>query len=94
MTGGVIPPNPENQLKFYRDQSFANTIFHETAQQNISAPPEKADYDQWNVSVGMKTEIRRTVKGVYGNKSDNWEIKDYRICWLVKLTSHTHNQSI
>ncbi|KFA69532.1 hypothetical protein S40285_07268 [Stachybotrys chlorohalonatus IBT 40285] len=79
--GGVIPPTPENRLKFYRDQSFANTILHEASQQNVSVPPDQTDYDQWTLSAGMKEEISRTVEGIFGNKSTTWEITDYRICW-------------
>ncbi len=83
----MIPPNPENQLKFYRDQSFANTIFHQAAKQNISVPPDHLDYDQWNLSPGMKAEVDRTIRGIYGNKADSWEITDYRICWQVPSIS-------
>ncbi|KAK8096157.1 hypothetical protein PG999_014179 [Apiospora kogelbergensis] len=90
--GGVVPPNPENQLKFCRDQSFANTMFHETAGQNISVPPLQSDYDQWNLSPGMKAEIARTVKGIYGGKSSDWDITNHRICW--DLVTPTQDQII
>lgn len=83
--GGVIPPTPENRLKFYRDQSFANTILHEASQQNVSVPPDQTDYDQWTLSAGMKEEISRTVEGIFGNKSTTWEITDYRICWYAQI---------
>ncbi|KAI1429746.1 sarcosine oxidase-like protein [Xylaria sp. FL1777] len=79
--GGVIPPNSENRIKFYRDVSFNNTIRHEVTGKNISIPPSRADYDQWNLSSGMKEEVRQTCKGIYGNASDTWELKDYRVCW-------------
>ncbi|KAI0107547.1 sarcosine oxidase-like protein [Nemania sp. FL0031] len=79
--GGVIPPNSENRIKFYRDVSFTNTIRHEVTGKDISVPPSRADYDQWNVSLGMKEEVRQTCKGIYGNASDTWELKDYRVCW-------------
>ncbi|KAK9769255.1 putative FAD dependent oxidoreductase domain-containing protein [Seiridium cardinale] len=89
-TGGVIPTNPENQIKFYRDVSFTNTILHEAAGQNISVPPNRADYDQWNLSPGMKTEVGLTVKGIYGDKSADWKFTDYRICWDAITPSQDH----
>lgn len=29
----------------------------------------------------MKDEIARTVKGIYGAPSEDWEIINHRICW-------------
>ena len=80
-TGGSIPPNAENQLKFYRDVSFTNTIFHEASGQNISAPPSQHDYAQWELSPGMKQEVGLVSKGIYGEKSKSWELEKFRICW-------------
>ncbi|KAI0143780.1 sarcosine oxidase-like protein [Xylariaceae sp. FL1272] len=79
--GLAMPPNSENRVKFTRDVSFTNTIRHERSGQNVSVPPDGNDYDQWQLSPGMKRELRQVCHGIYGSVSDDWELKDYRICW-------------
>ncbi|VBB84701.1 Putative Sarcosine oxidase [Podospora comata] len=79
--GGSLPPNSDNQLKVYRDESFRNTVLHEASGQEISVPPSKPSYDQWDLSPGMKKEIRSSFEGIFGEKAKNWELFNYRICW-------------
>ena len=80
-TGGSIPPNTANQLKFYRDVSFTNTIYHEASRQSISMPPIKHDYAQWELSPGMQKEVKLVSQGIYGEKGKDWRLENYRICW-------------
>lgn len=79
--GGNLPPNSDNQLKVYRDESFTNTIHHEASGQDISAPPDRADYGQWELSPGMKEEVRLVFKGIFGKEAADWKLHNYRICW-------------
>jgi hypothetical protein len=80
--GGSIPPNPEKELKLWRDVPFKNTVKHSSGRL-ISMPPEKPDYGQWDVSSAMKAEIGEVSKAVFGRKIEAFPIGDYRICWFV-----------
>lgn len=47
----------------------------------VSAPPEEADYAQWNVSARLQEDIRNAKKAFYGKKADNWKMLKHRVCW-------------
>ncbi|KAK0659138.1 putative sarcosine oxidase [Cercophora samala] len=79
--GGSLPPNSNNELKVYRDESFKNTILHEASGQQISVPPSKLDYGQRDLTPGMKEELKSTFEGIFGEKAKDWELFNYRICW-------------
>jgi sarcosine oxidase / L-pipecolate oxidase len=68
MIGGSIPPNSNPQLKFWRDVSFMNTVHHAASEQDISMPPDQADYCQWEVMSGLKKDIQGVSKSGFGEK--------------------------
>ncbi|PVH74801.1 sarcosine oxidase [Cadophora sp. DSE1049] len=99
--GGSIPPNAANQLKFWRDVSFMNTVHHEVSGENISMPPDQADYAQWEVTPGMKRELQAVCKGAFGDKAKNWDLHKFRICWESKtldgdqvISGHPHSKGL
>ncbi|KAF2174959.1 sarcosine oxidase-like protein [Zopfia rhizophila CBS 207.26] len=73
--GGCLPPTPSNELKFWRDVTFRNTIRHEYGQL-ISVP----DHEQ-SPSPLMKAEVNMVKKSVYGRRANFIELENYRICW-------------
>lgn len=68
-------------MKFYRDQSFTNTVVHKPSGKSLSMPQSSDDYSQWDLTPGMKAEIEAVCHGIYGKKSKNWTFDNYRICW-------------
>lgn len=78
--GGNIPPNPENELKFWRDVSFRNTVHHHSGQ-NISMPPTDPDYGQWEVPKTLRDELDSVTKAIFGGASQDFHITNYRMCW-------------
>lgn len=78
--GGSIPPNPENELKFWRDVPFKNTVKHHSGRL-ISMPPDGQHQGQWNVSPAMRSEVEAVGKGVFGALVKTYQIQEHRICW-------------
>ena len=78
--GGNIPPNPENELKLWRDVSFRNTVQHLSGQ-TISMPPIGSDYGQWNVPKTLRVELDSDTNAVVGGASKDFQITNYRMCW-------------
>ena len=78
--GGCIAPNTENELKFWKDISFKNTVKHESGRM-ISMPPDAPLYNQWELSKIMKDEVERVKEGIFGKHGAHLAIDDWRICW-------------
>jgi hypothetical protein len=80
LQGGNIPPNSDDELKFWQEASFMNTVEHSSGQL-ISMPPNEPDYGQWNVSQKMKDEVALLNQSVFGAEGRSFHIENYRICW-------------
>lgn len=47
----------------------------------ISMPPPKPDYGQWDVPEKLRAGIKHANKVFYGKKGENWKLEKHRICW-------------
>lgn len=84
---GSLPPTQDtNELKWWGQTIFSNNqeVF---PGRFISAPPNRDDYAQWQVSKRMKQDIQFANRVFYGNKGADWEFDHYRVCWDAFTTS-------
>ncbi|KAF1950382.1 sarcosine oxidase-like protein [Byssothecium circinans] len=82
---GSLPPTRDRELKWWGQKIFKNT--QNILGKQISAPPAKPDYDQWNVSRQLKQDIDYANNVFYGKNGANWKMEKHRICWDAFTTS-------
>lgn len=79
-SNGTLPPNRDAEMKWWGQRIFKNT--QEFAKDRfISAPPDKPDYDEWNVPGALKDDVNFANTATFGGKGKAWELEQYRICW-------------
>lgn len=80
-----MPPTRRGQLKFIRDIPFLHSVKHDASGQKFSVPFTSTDRSQWTspdkMPSGIKDEIRKSMKGIYGKEMQDLEISTYRFCW-------------
>ncbi|KAF2150258.1 FAD dependent oxidoreductase [Myriangium duriaei CBS 260.36] len=83
---GSLPPTPDGELKWWGQTIFSN--HHEVLPgRSLSAPPNKPDYGQWDISRKLKEDIAYANHVFYGKKTSKWKFEKYRICWDAFTTS-------
>ncbi|KAI0419679.1 sarcosine oxidase [Xylaria grammica] len=76
-SNGTLPPNGENQIKFW-----GQSIFHfSQGSSSPSQPPTGADYNQWEVPEVLKVDVAVANEATFGKRGINWKIHTHRICW-------------
>ncbi|KAH0559377.1 hypothetical protein GP486_004111 [Trichoglossum hirsutum] len=83
LSGESIPPTADGRLKFTYEVSFTNMVYHEKSKQTISVPPEPVSQSTWSHDVpqGLKDDVLRVMKHIYGSEVEGFEIEHYRMCW-------------
>ena len=78
-----MPPTKAGLLKFCRDVSFTHKVHHAASGQTISVPPEAPNLSTWGQDVpsGLKEEIVRVMKQIYGKETEGFQFESYRLCW-------------
>ncbi|KAI0204180.1 sarcosine oxidase [Astrocystis sublimbata] len=76
-SNGTIPPNDENQIKFWGQKIFQ--FPHGTPA--FSQPPTGSDYHQWEVPIALLEDVAVASKATFGERSATWKIHSHRICW-------------
>lgn len=81
--GEVLPPTHDGVLKFCRDVTFTNKLYHAESNQTISAPPSRASQRTWGQDVpsSLKQEIFDVMVKIFGNEVKGFEFESYRMCW-------------
>ncbi|KAI0487513.1 sarcosine oxidase [Xylaria cf. heliscus] len=76
-SNGTLPPNDDNQIKFW-----GQTIFQfPHGEPSFSQPPTGSDYHQWAVPNALKSDVAVASEATFGKRSANWKIHTHRICW-------------
>lgn len=75
-----MPPTKDRELKWWSQTIFTNTKEVLPGRQ-ISMPPAKPDYGQWDVPLQLQAGIKHANKVFYGDKGANWQMTKHRICW-------------
>ncbi|KAI0547512.1 sarcosine oxidase [Xylaria curta] len=76
-SNGTLPPNNENQLKFWGQSIFQLP----SGTPSFSQPPTGPDYQQWEVPATLKTDVAVASEATFGKRGTNWKIHTHRICW-------------
>ncbi|KAI9774044.1 MAG: hypothetical protein M1839_001929 [Geoglossum umbratile] len=81
--GETIPPTPDGLLKFISELSFTRMVYHEQLKKTISIPPDPISQNTWSqdIPLGLKQEVRRVMKHMYGMEAEGLEVETYRMCW-------------
>ena len=75
---GSLPPTKDHELKWWGQTIFTNTRDVFPGRQ-ISMPPPKSDYAQWEVPRKLKDDIVHAKEVFYGDT--DWKLEKHRICW-------------
>ncbi|KAI0438070.1 sarcosine oxidase [Xylaria telfairii] len=76
-SNGALPPNSDNQMKFWGQSIFQ--FPHGTPA--FSQPPTGSDYHQWSVPTILKEDVAVARESTFGKRGVNWKIHTHRICW-------------
>jgi hypothetical protein len=81
--GETIPPTPDCLLKFTFELSFTHMAYHEQLKKAISIPPDPVSQNIWSqdIPLGLKQELRRVMKHMYGTEAEGLEAETYKMCW-------------
>ena len=74
-------------IKCWGQIIFRNTLEDSIANMPLSMPPVQSDYDQWNVPLALKDDVRQAPKSLFGSKDSELELEKFRICWFVSFRS-------
>lgn len=77
--------NAAGQFKFNCHLSFTHFVPYGNQQAPISLPPQHPSSSTWvqDVPVGLKKDLMRTMRGMFGDSIDGFEVENYRMCWYV-----------
>lgn len=76
-SNGTLPPNEDNQIKFWGQSIFQ----FPQGSPALSQPPTGAEYDQWEVPDTLKEDVAFANKATFGKRGVDWKIHTHRICW-------------
>ncbi|GAP87186.1 putative sarcosine oxidase [Rosellinia necatrix] len=76
-SNGTLPPNNENQIKFWGQSIFQ----FPQGTPHVSRPPVGVDYNQWAVPETLKADVAVAREATFGKQGLGWKIHTYRICW-------------
>ena len=86
-TGEGMSIMKNGTLKVNCARSFTNKVTMST-EEPLSMPPDGLDCNTWTrheTLEGSYERARRILKDLYGEKSKDWKIDSFRICWSVSL---------
>lgn len=83
---GTLPPNEKNQVKWWGQRSFKNTLPIDLSEsgskfREVSMPPRESDYSQLKVAPVLIKDVESAKQTTFGSKGKSWELEQHRICW-------------
>ncbi|PMD47963.1 FAD dependent oxidoreductase [Hyaloscypha variabilis F] len=78
---GCLPLPNINALKYWGQIIFRNTLEHPVTHTALSTPPPKSNYEQWDVPLTLKYDVRRGPGSMFGRNQFKQELDKFRICW-------------
>ncbi|KAH6988243.1 FAD dependent oxidoreductase [Ilyonectria sp. MPI-CAGE-AT-0026] len=79
-SNGAVPHAPDKIVKFWGQSIFRNTQTHWSGLE-LSMPPDKADYAQWDVPQLLKDDVRFANHCIFGEQGKDFPMDQFRICW-------------
>ncbi|KAI1348856.1 sarcosine oxidase [Xylaria sp. FL0043] len=76
-SNGTLPPNSENQIKFWGQYIFQ----FPQGTPSLSRPPSGANYSQWDVPESLKADVAVANEATFGKRGIDWKIHTHRMCW-------------
>ncbi|KUJ14545.1 FAD dependent oxidoreductase [Mollisia scopiformis] len=78
---GCLPLPKLNAFKYWGQVIFRNTVEHPITKESLSMPPSGPNYNQWDVPLALKEDVRGGPRSVLGNKNLSDRFEEFRICW-------------